>query len=107
MQAFHSCSLKVPVKIVKSDTTPGEQWMSIKREWRAIHSSPLPRPTRPIFLKSGQPPAQNVGQRLDAQFNEHERFGNQISSTTQARSGATLEVGQARHKDDRCRFVRR
>src|SRR5688572_9298692 len=51
--------------------------------------------------------AEDVSECFDSQFNEHERFGNQVSATAEARFRAALEVREARHENDRRGLVAR
>src|SRR5260221_11146163 len=66
-------------------------------------------------LKSGrvrlfgglEPAAQDEYQRLDGEFDEQKRLGDQIAAAAHGRVGAALEVGHARDEDDGSGFVER
>src|SRR5689334_14653492 len=48
----------------------------------------------------GETTADDVGKRLNRQFDEHERLGDQVVATAEARFCPALKVRQAGHKDD-------
>ena len=86
----------------------------IGRSGRAVRGpNPVTRVERGTKDASGrlpllrQPPAKHVRQRLDRQFDEHERLGDQVRAAAQARFRAALEISEARHEDHRRRPVQR
>src|SRR5258706_9111830 len=52
------------------------------------------------LLFRGGPSAQDINQRLDRQFNEQERFGNQVVAPADGGVGAALEIRQAGDEND-------